>query len=118
MPDPTQQRMHGRLSKLGVVKRVRDILAAPHEVAQITDLTCWVETEPEGQTIGVFVKAAFVQHPQPKFRGQKAGRPFRNGASFRVQRGMPFGSIADQPLPDELVKAIYEVGGLTLNLES
>lgn len=114
MASQPQQKMHGRLSKLGVVRRVRDILAAPHEVAQISDLTCWVETELEGDTIAVFVKAAFVQHPQPKFRGQPAGRPFRNGASFRVQRRMPFGSIADQPLPDELVKSIYEVGGVTL----
>lgn len=118
VPVSTQKRHHRRLATLGVVSRIQRVLVSPHGAARVTELLAWVETELDGGTIAVFVKASYLHQPH-SLRGQKAEKPYRTTASFRVELGRPFGPIVGfSPLPDRLVQEIYALGGVTLSLKA
>lgn len=105
-PPPNAADMHAALDKLGVVARVQALLTEGKDVARVTDLTCWVQYGEGAEDNDVFVHASFTEHPS---RGAEATRPFPKRAMFDVRFGAPFGTVLDDPLPEAVVKGIYDV---------
>lgn len=99
--------MHDRLDELGVVTRVDRILRRDREtVADVTNLLCWVERGTGADEAVVFVWAAFTEHPT---RQAEAKRPFAKRAHFGVRPDARFGTPLDDPLPNVVVRAIYDL---------
>ncbi len=102
--------MNTELVKLGLVDRIRSILASP-EVTHITDLICWIEIKTEGQGgQTTLIKVVYKYTPKSLLsKSKRQPQPQRGRATFRVKEGHSFGPVTAEPLEDDLVLAVCDL---------